>query len=145
MQTFCWKTTTIKKNLPELYQRKFSNTIQSCSLGIVWEGNLFICTTTSINKVCCSYMKNVAVGKEGCYHPSTIVSFKFFWEKGGEKKREGLKKKKQTINCCSANWTEPLSRLSCHFQLHSVESWDIDQGLACESTGRKGACFLDPM
>lgn len=122
------KTTTINNQQTPLkrisdcavYQRRFNIVIQSCCLGIVWEKKLLVCTTTSINKAGCSYVKNVAVGRKDCYHPSTIVSLRFFWEKGGERKREGLKKAKHTIHCCSANWTQPLSRLSCHFQFHLV-------------------------
>lgn len=65
-------------------------------------------------------MKNVTVGKMKCYHPSKIVSLKFFWEKPNKKikrvneKKKHKKKKKNLANngnCC-VNWTEPLSRLS---------------------------------
>lgn len=61
-------------------------------------------------------MKNVAVGKGIYYHPSKIVSLKFFWEKPNEEiKKVKVKEKKKNPannnNCCGANWTEPLSRL----------------------------------
>lgn len=40
-------------------------------------------------------MKNVTVGKMKCYHPSKIVSLKFFWEKPN-KKIKMVKEKKKT-------------------------------------------------
>lgn len=51
-------------------------------------------------------MKNGAVGKGGYNHPSAIVSLKIFWEKDGDRNREGLKGEgNKKLQLCKLNRT----------------------------------------